>query len=348
MAPSVLFAADLGPYWRFSGVFHPAVAHFPIALLLVAGLIELFRFGKRTKVPGDPAFICLVLGAIAAVVTSALGWANADAGGEYHGTLATVLDQHRWMGVGVAALAIVTVIIAIASRRRQERSRLRWPTRLGLAACALLVGLVGSHGGKLTHGLNYYNEAWDTLQSELHPKPATELASTTKDNSAAPASPDVVAAKSLETKPAAEPVSVVTPGQAPAGNDANRDTTPVAPDNVKAVATPGSVAQAVAAATIDFHTQIQPLFATHCHKCHDSSKKKGEYRMDDRAAAFVPGDSGEMPIVRGNAEDSMLIKVLEGKGDYEDTTMPPKGARLTTEQIALVRQWINEGADWPQ
>ncbi|MDP6719217.1 MAG: hypothetical protein QGF59_11235, partial [Pirellulaceae bacterium] len=35
------WAGSIEPYWHFSGVFHPALAHFPIALLTVAALIEL-------------------------------------------------------------------------------------------------------------------------------------------------------------------------------------------------------------------------------------------------------------------------------------------------------------------
>jgi cytochrome c5 len=181
--------------------------------------------------------------------------------------------------------------------------------------------------------------------------PRTELASaqvlSTSDASEA--------AKHVDTKPSPTPAAVGNTTAAlttskPTGPDSTCDLTPTPDSPAKLPSQPKTTPAAVAPAVskIDFHKQIKPLFEAHCFKCHDASKQKGEYRIDDREMAFVPGDSGEMPIVPGNADDSLLIKVLEGKGEYVDTTMPPKGTRLTSDQVALVKQWINEGADWPQ
>ena len=71
-------AAGLTPFWHFAGAFHPAVVHFPIALLMVAGLVEGVAIARRRPYAplGNTAFTCLWLGAIAAVVATLLGWAN--------------------------------------------------------------------------------------------------------------------------------------------------------------------------------------------------------------------------------------------------------------------------------
>ena len=40
-----------------------------------------------------------------------------------------------------------------------------------------------------------------------------------------------------------------------------------------------------------------------------------------------------------------LIKLV--RGDDPEEVMPPKGKRLTTKQIATLREWITQGAVWP-
>ena len=44
------FAADISPAWlQTLGRFHVAIVHFPIALLLVAGMVEAWRALRRKK-----------------------------------------------------------------------------------------------------------------------------------------------------------------------------------------------------------------------------------------------------------------------------------------------------------
>ncbi|MGB0579725.1 MAG: DUF1549 and DUF1553 domain-containing protein, partial [Limisphaerales bacterium] len=47
----------------------------------------------------------------------------------------------------------------------------------------------------------------------------------------------------------------------------------------------------------------------------------------------------------GKSSDSPLIQFVSGA--KEDKVMPPKGERLTMQQVAKLRQWIDEGAPWP-
>ncbi len=340
LSPTLLMAAEAGPYWRFSGVFHPAVAHFPIALLVVAALIEGVRVFRKAKVPGDAGYACLVIGAIGAVVAAVLGWANADAGGDFNGSLKDVLAWHRWMGVAVAIGAVVTAVIATIARRRMDAAGvapagLRWMSRLGIAACAALVGLVGSYGGKLTHGVDYYADALEQLKTELNPpaeKPLAKIEKIADRNEAA-----------VESKPTSDPVVPASATQ-PEKPSTTEPTKPEV-DPAKAVAatipTPGS------SASVDFHKQVMPIFAQHCTKCHDENKKKGGYRLDTKELAFTAGESEESPIVAGKPDESLLVKVIEGKGKYSDEMMPPKGGPLSAEEIGIVRQWIADGARWP-
>ncbi len=103
---------------------------------------------------------------------------------------------------------------------------------------------------------------------------------------------------------------------------------------------------AVKAGAIDFAKEIQPLLAERCFKCHGEKKRKGGLRLTNRRDALAPGDSGKATIVPGDSAASLLIKKISSTEPKEQ--MPPKGTRLTAAQIDLMRQWIDEGATWPE
>ena len=97
-------------------------------------------------------------------------------------------------------------------------------------------------------------------------------------------------------------------------------------------------------AAVDFVRDIQPLFAKHCYSCHGPEKQKSGLRLDIKAAAFVGGDAGKA-IVPGKSAESPLVKFISGVD--KENVMPPKGERLNTGQIALIKEWIDAGAAWP-
>jgi mono/diheme cytochrome c family protein len=95
----------------------------------------------------------------------------------------------------------------------------------------------------------------------------------------------------------------------------------------------------------DFAREIQPIFAAKCLACHGSKMQMHGLRLDRRADALRGGESGVPAIVPGNSAQSLLIRYVSG-GDPK-VIMPPSGPRLTAEQIALLRAWIDGGATWP-
>lgn len=104
----------------------------------------------------------------------------------------------------------------------------------------------------------------------------------------------------------------------------------------------GGLAQAE---SVDFVRDIRPIFESRCYSCHGTEKQKGGLRLDVKAAALKGGDDHAPNIVPGKSKESPLLKFV--RGEEEDLVMPPKGKRLTTEQIALLARWIEEGANWP-
>jgi hypothetical protein len=213
-----------------------------------------------------------------------------------------------------------------------------WAYRGGLFAAAGLVGLVGSYGGKLVHGETYYADAYAALQRDLA---EVETAPTTVAvDIAEPASARVASTQPARTAvaPAAVPAASAVPAIAvallPTHPGAAPDLPPPAP----------AAAANLGGGQIDYARDVEPIFLAHCTKCHNETKKKGGYRLDRREHVFAAGQSGKVAVLPGKSDESVLIKMVEGKGEFADSIMPPKGEPLTFQQIALIRRWIDEGA----
>jgi mono/diheme cytochrome c family protein len=97
--------------------------------------------------------------------------------------------------------------------------------------------------------------------------------------------------------------------------------------------------------TVNFHEKILPILEAKCLSCHAGEKAKGGLQLDHRAAAFVGGDSDGAGIVPKEPGKSSIL--ARAKSHDADTQMPPKGERLTAEQVKTIETWIAEGAHWP-
>ncbi len=103
-------------------------------------------------------------------------------------------------------------------------------------------------------------------------------------------------------------------------------------------------AAASAQEKVDFARDVQPIFKSTCYQCHGPDKQKGKLRLDAKTIALHGGKSGKS-IVPGNAQQSELLKRITSKDD--DERMPQDREALTAEQIAVIRAWIEQGANWP-
>ena len=103
-------------------------------------------------------------------------------------------------------------------------------------------------------------------------------------------------------------------------------------------------APAFAAERVDYVRDVKPIFAANCTVCHGRIKQKADLRLDLYANIKRGGQSG-LAIVPQKAAESRLIQAVTGSNaDVEK--MPPKG-NLSTAQVAILKQWINEGAKGP-
>jgi mono/diheme cytochrome c family protein len=103
---------------------------------------------------------------------------------------------------------------------------------------------------------------------------------------------------------------------------------------------------ALAAANVDFGAQVFPILDKSCISCHGPDKKKGGLRLDSKAAAFKGGDDGIVLIAGDAAKSDLYRRITLSEGS--DDVMPNKGDLLTKAQTDLIRDWINQGALWPE
>ena len=103
----------------------------------------------------------------------------------------------------------------------------------------------------------------------------------------------------------------------------------------------------IARAEVDFARDIRPILNARCTECHGGVKAAGEvsFVYEDRVINFE-GDSGNPVVKPGDVEASELFYRITT--DDEDERMPPAEdhAPLTGDEIALIEQWIEEGAKW--
>jgi len=137
------------------GKFHPVTTHFPVALLLVAVLAELFAWWMRRSEWTLFVRFLVVLGALSSIPTATLGWL-ANYPTVSGSQLALIYRIHQILGTATALWAIVCAVLICSAECEEgsiERKRFRGALLLGAA----LVSVVGFLGGALAAGgLDHY------------------------------------------------------------------------------------------------------------------------------------------------------------------------------------------------
>ena len=90
---------------------------------------------------------------------------------------------------------------------------------------------------------------------------------------------------------------------------------------------------------VRFQRDIAPILRDRCVGCHDGNLQMATLRLDTRQAMLNAG-----VVVPGDASQSLLITRTH---DRElGLLMPPTG-RLDPSEIALLKSWVDGGAEWP-
>jgi hypothetical protein len=99
-----------------------------------------------------------------------------------------------------------------------------------------------------------------------------------------------------------------------------------------------------AAKKIDFARDVAPIFAAHCNDCHGADAQEGRLRLDAKKIVFKGGQSGPAIVPGKSAKSLLLRRLLEGN---KEERMPLDSDPLSDKEIAVIRNWIDQGAVWP-
>jgi uncharacterized membrane protein len=131
------------------GRLHPALVHFPIALVLIAAVAELVSLTTQFPEWHLVAVANIRAGAVFAVASAGAGWLLASS---RIVEASPVLEWHRWLGL-MTALAAVTAALATGEIDRPP-SRV-WRYRIALFSAAGLVAVAGHFGAVLVWGADF-------------------------------------------------------------------------------------------------------------------------------------------------------------------------------------------------
>ena len=215
---------------------------------------------------------------------------------------AQAIDLHRWVGLGAAIAGMLAAALALSLLRKPSRFLSVTHTTV-LMLAALGCGAAGHLGGSLVYGEDYLAEPLRRLGI-----PVPSLGG------------------------AAPGLSLPTPASAP-GESGVRNVTSKRP---RRDAPAGTVL------SVDWQTQIKPIFEARCFSCHGEAKQRGRLRLDILAEVFAEEEQFWC-IKPGDPEQSELMFRIAPDTDAEHR-MPPKGDRLSEAQSSLIATWIREGA----
>lgn len=107
----------------------------------------------------------------------------------------------------------------------------------------------------------------------------------------------------------------------------------------------GAIPDAATKKGVSFAKDIEPMFKKHnCFDCHGAEKKRPKAGLRvDTLEWIKKGAKGDPVAIVGKSAESTLV-ISAARVD-EDEAMPPedKGDPLTSEQVALIRAWIDQG-----
>ena len=98
---------------------------------------------------------------------------------------------------------------------------------------------------------------------------------------------------------------------------------------------------------VQFNRDIRPILSENCFQCHgpDENQRKADLRFDEKESAFADL-GGYRALEPGKPEKSELFKRITSSEPR--FLMPPRKVdkKLTAYQVALIRRWIEQGANW--
>ncbi len=93
---------------------------------------------------------------------------------------------------------------------------------------------------------------------------------------------------------------------------------------------------------VTYAVQIKPILDQHCVECHSGWFPDGQLRLNSLENIREGGKRGQV-ILPGKPDKGWLINLVTPRsGGFSN--MPPGAARLSDKELALLREWIAQGA----
>ena len=182
--------------WQFLGRLHPLIIHFPIALLVVALILEIYSWKKKDSSIQSGLSIILMLGAWSTLIAAVFGLLLKDQD-EYS---SNTLTLHQWTGIATFVVAVASLYFFRLSQRLNNK-RLTVLYRAFLAFSVIGVTIAGHLGASLTHGSDYLTEVLPLGDAKsFSGNPDFNLASFNSDSTHQPPSANQIAALNLEVR----------------------------------------------------------------------------------------------------------------------------------------------------
>jgi len=98
---------------------------------------------------------------------------------------------------------------------------------------------------------------------------------------------------------------------------------------------------------VDFNQDVRPLLSANCFHCHgpDENKREAKLRLDVEEGMFERRNGGAI-VAKGDADSSLLFQRMVTSDHGELMPPPETNKKLTTVEIATIRRWIEEGAEF--
>jgi hypothetical protein len=96
-----------------------------------------------------------------------------------------------------------------------------------------------------------------------------------------------------------------------------------------------------------FLREVKPVLQQHCLACHNGSLPPPALNLTSKATAFTRSVRGRDYILAGDPDCSLLISAVQ-RGGTHLKMMPRREISLTEDQIGMLREWIEDGAYWPE
>ena len=292
------------------------------------------------------------------------------------------LNLHRWVGIassaGLIALTFMTSLV-----RSDSWPGLLKISRITSLVVAIAIGITAHLGGDMVWGEGQVSTplsaavsaSWTAVMGNHDQAHASEAVTPPVVTPSTPLTPTTVPSTSLTptTAPSTPPTAPATVSpSSPSTPDTTDKPKPIASANFNTVFTispmfamavlqttpsstpPASVGNAPPATTpaeipkdLEYNKNILPILEARCWDCHGKGVAKGGVAFDHVAELIVKEPlvkSKQVPIILvGKPASSAMMKAIQ-KPITAKGHMPPKGARLTAEQIALIEAWIQQGA----